>query len=64
MTVSSLYTGGCLDQLLHDFGRFSEDVACDYTRQITYGIVYLHENGIIHRDLKGVFDGGTYAYLG
>ena len=42
-----------MDQLLHDFGRFSENVASDYTRQITYGIVYLHENGIIHRDLKG-----------
>ena len=42
-----------MDQLLHDFGCFLENVASDYTRQITYRIVYLHENGIIHRDLKG-----------
>ncbi len=47
------HAGGCLDQLLHDFGPFAESVICDYTRQIVHGIVYLHEHSIIHRDLKG-----------
>ena len=47
--------GGSLDQVLHDFGLFAESVICNYTRQIIYGIVYLHEKGIIHRDLKGRF---------
>jgi mitogen-activated protein kinase kinase kinase 1 len=45
--------GGCLDQVLHDFGPFAESVICNYARQIVYGIVYLHEHCIIHRDLKG-----------
>ena len=45
--------GGCLDQVLHDFGPFTENVICNYSRQIVFGIVYLHENGVIHRDLKG-----------
>ena len=49
-----MYTvGGCLEQLLHDFGKFKERVIVNYTRQVIRGIVYLHENGIIHRDLKG-----------
>ena len=42
-----------MDQLLHDFGCFGENVICNYARQITRGIVFLHENDIIHRDLKG-----------
>ncbi len=46
-----------MDQLLHDFGYFGENVICNYTKQITHGIVFLHENGIIHRDLKGMFCG-------
>ena len=49
--------GGCLDQLLHDFGAFSESVVCHYIRQVIHGIVFLHENGIIHRDLKGEEEG-------
>ena len=44
-----------MDQLLHDFGYFGENVICNYARQITHGIVFLHENGIIHRDLKGTY---------
>ena len=51
--VTPWLTGGCLDQLLHDFGYFGENVICNYAKQITHGIVFLHENGIIHRDLKG-----------
>ena len=48
-----IIAGGCLNQLLHRFGRFSESVICNYTRQIANGITFLHENGILHRDLKG-----------
>ncbi len=53
LVIPASYIGGCLDQLLHDFGPFAESVVCNYTRQIIHGIVYLHEHGIIHRDLKG-----------
>ena len=57
IVVFRVSAGGCLDQLLHDFGAFSESVVCRYVRQVIHGIVFLHENGIIHRDLKGEEEG-------
>ncbi len=39
--------------LLSLYGSFREDVIVSYTRQILLGLSYLHENHILHRDLKG-----------
>ena len=35
------------------FGSLDERTVAHYTRQITHGLEYLHNNGIIHRDIKG-----------
>lgn len=35
------------------FGAFGEDVTAVYTKQTTEGLAYLHENQVVHRDIKG-----------
>jgi len=34
------------------FGHFSESVASRYTLQVLSGLDFLHNQGVIHRDLK------------
>ncbi|XP_070563625.1 mitogen-activated protein kinase kinase kinase 1-like [Ptychodera flava] len=45
--------GGSVASLLERYGAFQEVVIVRYMRQILHGIAYLHENQVIHRDLKG-----------
>jgi hypothetical protein len=44
---------GSLQQIVKKFGTFPEPLVCVYVRQVLAGIVYLHEQGVIHRDIKG-----------
>jgi len=43
---------GSLLKLVKDLGRIPEDITCTYVRQVLMALAYLHEAGIIHRDLK------------
>ncbi|PVD23356.1 hypothetical protein C0Q70_16624 [Pomacea canaliculata] len=45
--------GGSVSYLLGQYGAFTEHVIINYTRQILRGLAYLHDNHILHRDLKG-----------
>ena len=45
--------GGSICSLVNEFGTFSESVVKVYTRQILLGLEYLHDVGVIHRDIKG-----------
>ncbi|XP_059155208.1 mitogen-activated protein kinase kinase kinase 1-like isoform X2 [Physella acuta] len=45
--------GGSVAYLLGEYGAFTENVIVNYTRQILRGLAYLHDNHILHRDLKG-----------
>jgi serine/threonine protein kinase len=45
--------GGNVSSMLKQFGAFSEDIVKRFSRQICIGLEYLHEKGIIHRDIKG-----------
>jgi hypothetical protein len=54
--VLELITGGELfDKIVKD-GKFNEDTARKYFRQLVKGVKYCHAQGVCHRDLKpGVF---------
>lgn len=44
--------GGSLANLLTHYGAFAESVIRQYTTHILEGLIYLHANHIIHRDIK------------
>ncbi|XP_053568491.1 mitogen-activated protein kinase kinase kinase 19 [Bombina bombina] len=45
--------GGSISSVLKRFGPLPEIVFVKYTKQILQGISYLHNNRVIHRDIKG-----------
>ena len=44
---------GSVYQHLRDIGPLNEILARKYSRQILDGVAYLHDNRIVHRDIKG-----------
>ena len=59
-------SGGSIDKLLCEFGPFDETVIVKYLKQVVMGVSYLHENRVIHRDLKGMYVvllGTSYVHM-
>ena len=46
---------GSISAQINRYGPLSEAVTRVYTLQIIEGLVYLHSNGVTHRDIKGRF---------
>ncbi|KAJ7202878.1 hypothetical protein GGX14DRAFT_653362 [Mycena pura] len=44
---------GSLHNILKRFGKFPESLVAVYISQVLEGLVYLHDQGVIHRDIKG-----------
>ncbi|ODQ64325.1 hypothetical protein NADFUDRAFT_67070 [Nadsonia fulvescens var. elongata DSM 6958] len=44
---------GSLTSICKKFGKFPEPLVARYIRQVLQGLEYLHEQGVIHRDIKG-----------
>jgi serine/threonine-protein kinase len=47
-----LVEGGTLDKLLEERGKFSAEVAIQFALQMSSGLAYAHERGVVHRDVK------------
>ncbi|CAG9336267.1 unnamed protein product [Blepharisma stoltei] len=45
-------SGGSLQKILQKYGGLSEEIIKHYGQQLLEGLAYLHENFVIHRDLK------------
>nr|XP_031361183.1 LOW QUALITY PROTEIN: mitogen-activated protein kinase kinase kinase 19 [Lonchura striata domestica] len=45
--------GGSISSILNRFGPLPEVVLRKYTKQILQGVAYLHDNCVVHRDIKG-----------
>lgn len=45
--------GGSLNSMIKNFGKFPETLVALYLGQVLKGLLYLHEQGVIHRDIKG-----------
>ncbi|EGC29075.1 hypothetical protein DICPUDRAFT_90653 [Dictyostelium purpureum] len=43
---------GSLSTILNNFGTFPETLVCTYMENVLRGLVYLHSEGVIHRDIK------------
>jgi serine/threonine protein kinase len=50
--VMEYVVGGDIASLLRAFGIFPEEMSMIYTGEVALALEYLHEHGLVHRDVK------------
>lgn len=50
--ITELCTGGELFEKITQFGSFTETILCKYAKQILSGLIYLHNQGVVHKQLN------------
>ena len=53
LIVARYCENGSLHSICKNFGKFPENLVALYMAQVLNGLLYLHEQGVIHRDIKG-----------
>lgn len=53
ISIFQEWVPGSVTTLLVNFGPFSDRRVASYTKQILHGLLYLHSERVIHRDIKG-----------
>lgn len=53
ISIFQEWVPGSVTTLLVNFGPFSDRRIAGYTKQILQGLLYLHKERVIHRDIKG-----------
>lgn len=51
--VSRYCENGSLHSICKAYGKFPENLVGVYMTQVLHGLHYLHDQGVIHRDIKG-----------
>lgn len=64
LSISRSSTVLLLYSLLRTIGALDEDVARQYIAETVLALEYCHAQGIIHRDMKPVSNGGKGLALG
>eukprot|EP01063_Lacrimia_lanifica_P035845 TRINITY_DN6947_c2_g1_i1.p1 TRINITY_DN6947_c2_g1~~TRINITY_DN6947_c2_g1_i1.p1 ORF type:complete len:985 (+),score=259.29 TRINITY_DN6947_c2_g1_i1:316-2955(+) len=45
-------SGGSIGEILKSFGKLDEDLVVQYSHQLLLGVAHLHQQGVVHRDIK------------
>ena len=53
LNICRFCENGSLHSISKNFGKFPENLVGLYMSQVLHGLLYLHEQGVIHRDIKG-----------